>query len=99
MTRGSAPAQHFLAHPISLLPAFLLFLFLSASSAHAQGCSACRDTTAGSAPQARAGLRRGILILGLPAGAVFLGIILVARKIESERTSLSAPVATSITDV
>ncbi|HEX3471587.1 MAG TPA: hypothetical protein VHT28_10415 [Silvibacterium sp.] len=47
---------------------------------HAQGCSLCRDTTAGSAPRVRQALRRAILILGLPAGAVFLGILLVARK-------------------
>lgn len=49
---------------------------------HAQGCSLCRDTTAGSAPKAREGLRRGILVLGLPAGAVFLGILAVAWKIK-----------------
>lgn len=49
---------------------------------HAQGCSLCRDTTAGSAPKARAGLRRGILVLGFPAGAVFVGILAVAWKVK-----------------
>lgn len=48
----------------------------------AQGCSLCRDTAAGSAPKAREGLRRGILVLGLPAGAVFAGILAVAWKIK-----------------
>jgi hypothetical protein len=51
-------------------------------AAHAQGCSLCRDTTAGSAPKARQGLRRGILILGIPAGAIFLATLLIARRIQ-----------------
>ncbi|MBV8631543.1 MAG: hypothetical protein JOZ83_11500 [Silvibacterium sp.] len=37
---------------------------------HAQGCALCRDTTAGSAPRVRQSLRRGIVILGLPASAI-----------------------------
>lgn len=49
---------------------------------HAQGCSLCRDTTAGSAPKTREGLRRGILVLGLPAAAVFVGILVLAFKIK-----------------
>jgi hypothetical protein len=49
---------------------------------HAQGCSLCRDTTAGSAPHVRQSLRRAILILGVPAGGIFLGILVVARKIK-----------------
>ena len=46
----------------------------------AQGCSLCRDTTAGSAPHMRQSLRRAIMILGIPAGGIFLGILVVARK-------------------
>lgn len=49
---------------------------------HAQGCSLCRDTTAGSAPRAREGLRKGILVLGIPAGIVFVGILGVALKVK-----------------
>jgi hypothetical protein len=30
----------------------------------------------------RQGLRRAILVLGVPAGAVFLGILIVARNIK-----------------
>ena len=63
---------------LAVLVALLAFPALSS----AQGCSLCRDTTAGSAPQAREGLRRGILVLGVPAGAVFLGILGVAWKIK-----------------
>jgi hypothetical protein len=49
---------------------------------HAQGCSLCRDTSAGTSEKAREGLRRGILVLGIPAGAVFVGILAVAWRIE-----------------
>jgi hypothetical protein len=61
-----------------VLMAVLAFPALS----HAQGCSLCRDTTAGSAPRARQGLRRAILVLGVPAGAIFLGILVVAKRIK-----------------
>jgi hypothetical protein len=57
-----------------------LFALALPLSTHAQGCSLCRDTTAGSAPHVRQSLRRAILILGLPAGGIFLGILVVARK-------------------
>ncbi len=60
---------------------FLCVLVLPAA-ALAQGCSLCRDATAGSSPGIRLGLRRGILALGIPAVAVFVGILAVARKIE-----------------
>jgi len=43
-------------------------------------CSACRDISAGSSPQARAGLRKGILVLGIPAAGIFVGIIILAFK-------------------
>ena len=46
----------------------------------AQGCSLCRDTTAGSAPHVRQSLRRAILVLGLPAGGIFIGILVIAGK-------------------
>jgi hypothetical protein len=57
-----------------------LFLLSSAPAAHAQGCSMCRDTTAGSAPQIRAGLRRAIPVLAIPAIALFAGFFVVARR-------------------
>lgn len=55
----------------------------------AQGCSLCRDTTAGSAPKVREGLRSGILVLGIPAAAVFVGILGIAWKIKPHEDSNS----------
>lgn len=57
-------------------------------------CSACRDMSAGSAPQARAGLRKGILVLGIPAAGIFVGILILAFKTkphpeESEKEQVS----------
>jgi hypothetical protein len=65
----------------SLLRVFILsMLLLSALAAHAQGCSMCRDTTAGSAPQIRAGLRRAIPVLAIPAIALFVGFLALAKR-------------------
>jgi hypothetical protein len=65
-------------HLLHICLATLLLLF--AANAYAQGCSMCRDTTAGSAPQIRAGLRRAIPVLAVPAIAIFIGFFLVARR-------------------
>ncbi|MBV8629588.1 MAG: hypothetical protein JOZ83_01605 [Silvibacterium sp.] len=66
------------------LRCFILTLALALPlPVHAQGCSLCRDTTAGSAPHVRQSLRRAILILGLPAAGIFLGILVLARKIRA----------------
>jgi hypothetical protein len=67
----------------ALLVFALATLLWSASAAKAQGCSQCRDTAAGSTPQMRQALRRGILLLGLPAAGLFVAILVVARRIES----------------
>jgi hypothetical protein len=40
----------------------------------------CRDTTAGSAPRIRAGIRRAIPVLAIPAIALFVGFFVVARR-------------------
>ncbi len=47
---------------------------------HAQGCSMCRDTAAGSAPLVRKSLRRAIPVLGIPATALFLAMLGVAFR-------------------
>lgn len=60
-----------------------LLLTLAATVAHAQGCSMCRDSTAGSAPQVRAGLRRAIPVLAVPAILLFAGFLVVARRSDS----------------
>lgn len=57
----------------------VLLLCLPATSF---ACSACRDDTAGSAPQTREGLRKGILVLGIPAAALFVGILALAWKMK-----------------
>ncbi len=62
---------------------FLTVLLSSAVAARAQGCSMCRDATAGSAPQIRAGLRRAIPVLAIPAIALFVGFFAVARRTNS----------------
>ncbi len=40
----------------------------------------CRDTTAGSAPEIRTGLRKAIPVLAVPAIALFVGFFVVARR-------------------
>jgi hypothetical protein len=40
----------------------------------------CRDTTAGSAPEIRAGLRKAIPVLAVPAIVLFVGFLVVARR-------------------
>lgn len=52
------------------------------SLASAQGCSLCRDASAGSAPQARRALRLAIPLLAVPAIAVFAGGLVLARRIK-----------------
>jgi hypothetical protein len=67
--------------PLTRLCLSLATLLLACSlAAHAQGCSMCRDTTAGSAPQIRAGLRRAIPVLAIPAIALFVGFCALARR-------------------
>ena len=74
-------ARHLLRSCV--LPLFFAGLLLLSAPAHAQGCSMCRDTTAGSAPQIRAGLRRAIPVLAIPAIALFIGFFVVARRVDA----------------
>jgi hypothetical protein len=74
--------ENFIRHYL-LRICFMTLLLSSALTAHAQGCSMCRDTTAGSAPQIRAGLRRAIPVLAIPAIAIFLGFFVVARRTDT----------------
>ena len=67
-----------------LLRICVLMLLLSAAvAARAQGCSMCRDSTAGAAPQIRAGLRRAIPVLAIPAIALFIAFFVVARRFDT----------------
>jgi hypothetical protein len=58
-------------------------LLLVPLAGHTQGCSMCRDTTAGSAPQVRAGLRRAIPVLAIPAILLFGGFLVAARRTDA----------------
>jgi hypothetical protein len=58
-------------------------LFLLPLAAHAQGCSMCRDTTAGSAPEIRAGLRKAIPVLAIPAIGLFVAFFVIARRMDA----------------
>lgn len=59
-------------------------------SATSFACPACRDITAGSAPQMQSGIRKGILVLGIPAGAVFLGILALAWRMKPKEEDLTS---------
>lgn len=74
--------------------ALLTLLLFAPLAAHPQGCSLCKDATAGSAPKARQGLRRAILVLGIPAAAIFLTVLALATRIQpngAEDHGLSSP--------
>ncbi len=58
----------------------ILAALLHATPGNAQGCSMCRDATAGSAPQVRAALRKAIPIMAVPAVALFVGVLVVAQR-------------------
>lgn len=68
-----------------LLLLLLLAVFALPATAPGQGCSMCRDATAGSAPQTRKAFRRAIPLLGFPAIAIFVGTLVLARKIQPGR--------------
>ncbi len=66
------------------LEAFLRSLFIlclllgAAASARAQGCSMCYNNAAQANEHQRAALRRGILMLGIPAALMICGLALAA---------------------
>jgi hypothetical protein len=60
----------------------IALLLTTPVAVRAQGCSLCKDATAGSSPQARRGLRRAILVLGIPAVAIFLAVLVIARQVQ-----------------
>ncbi|MEO8726381.1 MAG: hypothetical protein ABI383_09675 [Acidobacteriaceae bacterium] len=69
-------------YPEALLRSlFVLCLLLGASiSARAQGCSMCYNNAAQANEHQRAALRRGILVLGIPAGLMICGLALAAYR-------------------
>ena len=74
----------------ALLIRSLLFLLLSAGlaiGAHAQGCSMCYNNAAQADAHQRAALRRGILVLGIPAALMICGIALAAYRSDKKSHS------------
>jgi hypothetical protein len=67
-------------HRLFLMIMLLLSMWMAHAYLHAQ-CSMCRDSTAGSLPPMRAGLRRAIPVLGIPAVVIFSGIFWLAFRL------------------
>jgi hypothetical protein len=65
-----------------LVTAMLAAGLCAPAMGHTQSCSLCRDSTAGAPAQEREGMRRGILVLGIPAGGVFVGILVLALRMK-----------------
>jgi hypothetical protein len=69
------------------LPAFIggvLLLLLTAAPAHAQGCAMCNTTASQADVHQRAALRRGILVLGIPAALLLGGLGVAAYRSNKE---------------
>lgn len=63
------------------LQILVVLLVVSACEGQALGqCSMCRDSTAGTSPQVRAGLRRAIPVLAVPAFLICCGVLLLALR-------------------
>jgi len=74
---GSKRASGCLSIPVALA----LWLVLASRQAAAQGCAMCYQTAAASDAPGREALRHGILVLLVPAAALFLGVLaLVYRR-------------------
>lgn len=66
---------------------FFCAMLFASDQVQAQGCSGCRDNIAGSAPKVQKSFRRGIAVLGVPAIAIFAGVLWIGlrnRNSESE---------------
>lgn len=59
-----------------LLAALLAF----APTAHAQGCTQCRDNTAATPPRTQAAYRHAILLLVVTAGTLFAGTVVLLKR-------------------
>jgi hypothetical protein len=58
----------------------VVLLLAIAVPAHAQGCAACRDNVAGSAPRVRSAFRKAIPVLGVPAFSIFVGALWIGLR-------------------
>ncbi len=58
----------------------ILFLTLSATPAHPQGCTQCRDNTAATSPATQAAYRHAILLMVVTAGSLFLTTLIILKR-------------------
>jgi hypothetical protein len=63
------------------------------STSSGQGCSLCRDATAGSTLQARRAFRVAIPLLGIPAIGIFAGILIAVGRVRPGRSFDVPPTA------
>jgi hypothetical protein len=52
---------------------------IASTSAHAQGCSQCRDNAAATSPATQRAYRHAIILLTVTAGAFFVGTLTLFR--------------------
>ena len=57
-----------------------LLCLLPMGAAHAQGCSACKDSVADAPAKTQQGFRRAIPVLAIPAAGLFVAMLVVSRR-------------------
>ena len=68
------------ARNLRILSAAALLLTLAATSAHAQGCAQCLDSTATTPPSVQAAYRHAIELMASAAATVFLAATFLLRR-------------------
>jgi hypothetical protein len=55
-------------------------LTVASASAHAQGCTQCRDNAAATPPATQRAYRHAIVLLTVTAGALFVGTVAILKR-------------------
>ena len=80
-TRVTRSTTHSLRHVALYIIVGLLFISLTPTLAHAQGCAQCLDTTRATPPAVQAAYRHAILLMVGAASTLFIaGVILIRRE-------------------
>ena len=58
----------------------LFALTLTAAFVRAQGCAQCQDNTAATPPRVQASYRHAIVLMTIPAAALFLGTLILFKR-------------------
>ena len=58
----------------------LTVLTLIPATAHPQGCTQCKDSTAATSPATQSAYREAILFLAAAAGTVFLSTLVILKR-------------------